>query len=178
MENLTRDSNLEKASDRFDALDFLTRSWNALDASTASSFGPIKRAFHCSQIYPLARATRSAARRSWSSRSNRSGEELEASFGIQTKGKKLLLLNTIDLSEASIVRWFWTVPLFDRTVNWFSIPAVDLNWYFPFEFWTFIPATFCLIYDFTSFLAVDDCHFVHRDLQCGVFISSTFKLVD
>ena len=104
MENLTRDSNLEKASDRFDALDFLTRSWNALDASTASSFGPIKRAFHCSQIYPLARATRSAARRSWSSRSNRSGEELEASFGIQTKGKKLLLLNTIDLSEASIVR--------------------------------------------------------------------------
>ena len=85
-------------------------------------FWPYKKSILLLQFYPLARATRSAARRSWSSRSNLSGEELEASFVIRTKGKisrKLLLLNTIDLSEASIVRWFWTVLLFDRTVNWF-----------------------------------------------------------
>ena len=87
MEDLTRDSNLEKASDWFDALDFLTRSRNALDASTASSFGPIKRAFRYYKFTSLARATKSPealeedSKYSWSPERSSPGEAVYLSFG-------------------------------------------------------------------------------------------------
>lgn len=136
MEDVTLYYKMEKALDRvdaLDALDVLSRARNALDASTAVCFDPIKRTVGHDKFTPLARATKSLEGHCDCCSS-------EVNVGaVKYVGSKLFSkVRFLGLLAASCMLIAHFVCVIER-------PRI--------AFWTFIPA-----FDwFTSFLAEDAC---------------------